>query len=54
MLDEHKGAWNPTPEQFARYLDREVEMAVVKLQRRETGQNLHSPETMERARERVE
>jgi len=46
------GPWNPTPDQFDRYIRRETEMAVEKLQKgRLDHTNLHSPETVMRARE---
>ena len=40
--------WNPTPEQFDRYLQREVEMARRNLARPNThhATTLHSPETI--------
>jgi len=48
------GPWNPTPEQFDRYLRREIEMAVQKIQKGHLDYtNLHSPETVMRARELV-
>jgi len=51
-MDTSNRAWRPTHDEFKRYLDREVEMAVEKVRKGER-RTLHSDETIARANQIV-